>query len=122
MEQPTRPSSQYLEASPPPPPRLLDRRRARPNAPSSACVEAYAVAARVAGAGRYAFEFGRGFFDVPSIRLNVQAHACISRPERVLVVVAGSRTRDGASQLDSRDIRDFRVVVCMLINVVRYIR
>ena len=101
MAQPTRPSSRYFEASPPPPPRLLDRRRARPNAPSSACVEAYAVAARVAGAGRDAFEFGRGFFDVPSRLLDVQARACISRSERLLGAVAGSRSRDGASQQES---------------------
>ena len=55
----------------------------------------------MARAGRDALEFGRGFFDVPSRLLDVQARACISRSERLLGAVAGSRSRDGASQQES---------------------
>ena len=73
--------------------------------PLGACVEACAFVARVAGAWRAAFEFDSGFFDGPSVLLDLQARACVCRPERSLGGVAGSRSRDPASKAESGAMR-----------------
>ena len=54
-----------IQLSPPMPPLVLH------------ALKRVRVAARVAGAGRAALDFGHGFFDSPSVLLDVQARACI---------------------------------------------